>query len=476
MGSRVCVLQNIGCSKSGPSLFENSLIGFLIGLNITKGWDMADSTERFLKDIKDIFSLTAENARGVMVRFHREMELGLSGEKSSLKMLPSFVHRPKGTEKGTFLAIDLGGTNIRVLAIRLLGDGVIEPVALSRFTISDEVMTGTGDMFFDFIAGCIEVFFRENNITKQPFNLGFTFSFPVVQSSVNSGLLISWTKGFSVSGVEGKDVVALLNDALIRNRMGFIHISALINDTVGTIAAGSYSNPLCDMGVILGTGTNACYPEKIDKIGKYSGSDALDEMIINIEWGGFDKLERNRYDEALEVNSQNPGEQRLEKMVSGMYLGEIARLIIIDMIEKGLIISREIKSLFMLPYSLTTKHLSLFASGIDIFKAAGVDNLSDKDIRCIREIANLVSTRSARIAATAIASVVTWMDHGLQYSHHIAIDGSLFEKYPGYKDIMESMFHEILGDPSEKIRLVPTHDGSGTGAAIIAALESLKKR
>lgn len=30
--------------------------------------------------------------------------------------------------------------------------------------------------------------------------IGFTFSFPVKQTSVKSGILIKWTKGFAVSG------------------------------------------------------------------------------------------------------------------------------------------------------------------------------------------------------------------------------------------------------------------------------------
>jgi len=30
--------------------------------------------------------------------------------------------------------------------------------------------------------------------------IGFTFSFPVKQTSIDSGILIKWTKGFAVSG------------------------------------------------------------------------------------------------------------------------------------------------------------------------------------------------------------------------------------------------------------------------------------
>ena len=39
-------------------------------------------------------------------------------------MIPTWVMGlPDGTEKGTYLALDLGGTNLRICEIELLGDG-----------------------------------------------------------------------------------------------------------------------------------------------------------------------------------------------------------------------------------------------------------------------------------------------------------------------------------------------------------------
>lgn len=433
---------------------------------------MKNEAQRFLEDLHDLFYLTARDASDIMLRFHKEMGLGLEGKKSSLKMIPSFVRRPRGKEKGSFLAIDLGGTNLRVLAVRLDGEGRAEPLAMSLYPISHEVMTGPGDRFFDFIAGSIEAFFNENNIEIKRFkNLGFTFSFPVIQSSIASGRLISWTKGFSASGVEGEDVVELLTRALKRKGMGFIEVAALVNDTVGTLVAKSYADPACDMGVILGTGTNAAYPEKTERILKYKGPRYSDEMIINIEWGGFNKIRRNTYDEALDVFSFNPGEQRIEKMVSGMYLGEIARLIIVDMIKEGMLINPRIPHIFSDAYRLTTEHLSLAAQG-RFFDESGLPHMAQGDKETILEVFRIVSTRSARIAATAVSAVIAWMDKKLESNHVIAVDGSLFEKYPGYRQNMEAMLKEIFGDSASKIRLEKEKDGSGIGAAIAAAIAS----
>lgn len=50
--------------------------------------------------------------------------------------------------------------------------------------------------------------------------LGFTFSFPCAQEGLTKARLAQWTKGFTCSGVEGEDVVGLLQDAIARRGVG----------------------------------------------------------------------------------------------------------------------------------------------------------------------------------------------------------------------------------------------------------------
>ncbi|MBA4396329.1 MAG: hypothetical protein C0394_02930 [Syntrophus sp. (in: bacteria)] len=437
----------------------------------------AKRPDRYLSHLESLFLVTIQDAREIMFHFHEEMRRGLAGESSSLKMIPSFVSRPKGTEKGNFLALDLGGTNIRVLCVALDGNGNATLAAVSRFAIPPEAMDGAGDTLFDFMADCIQSFFREHRLgMQQACDLAFTFSFPVEQSLIASGKLICWTKGFTASGVEGRDVVALLTEALQRKEMGFIHVAALANDTVGTLVAKSYADAACDMGVIIGTGTNACYPEKIARILKHQDSGADAEMIVNMEWGGFDKLKTIFYDRVLDRASKNAGRQQLEKMVSGMYLGEIARLVIIEMIEKELLFTGKSLSAFSDAYALTTEHLSMAARDNDFFSDFGLAHVSPADSRTIREICRIVSTRSARIAGAAIAAVVAWMDAELESNHTVAIDGALFEKYPGFPGNMADMLHAVFGDRAKRIKLELVKDGSGVGCAIIGAIATSTRR
>jgi hexokinase len=74
--------------------------------------------------------------------------------------------------------------------------------------------------------------------------------------------------------------------------------------------------------------------------------------------------------------------------------------------------------------------------------------------------------------AAAITAVITWLDGGLDTFHTVAIDGSLFRKYPGFRGVMTATLGELLGDRALRTRFAPVHDGSVIGAAIIAAAAS----
>ena len=425
----------------------------------------------FLAHLRSIFAVTVQDAREIIAAFHREMEAGLKGEESSLKMIPSFVGPPRGTEKGDCLVLDLGGTNIRVLAVALDGKGNASVSAVSRFVIPENLMGGPGDALFNHLADCLRSFFEQHGSGRQrPGDLAFTFSFPVEQHSLVAGKLINWTKKFTAAGVVGRDVVALLAAALARRRLGFIKVASLANDTVGTLVAGAYADPSCDLGVILGTGTNACYPEQAAKIRKCPEPGASGVMIVNIEWGGFSQLPRNVYDQELDGASPNAGRQWLEKMVAGMYLGEIARRIIVDMMTRGLLFRGTDPAVFSSPYMLQTEHLSRLARGADFYADFGLPEIAETDRQTLREICLLVASRSARIAGAAIAAVVTWQDATIARNHTVAIDGSLFEKYPEYQYYIMAMLEELFGIRAKRIKLALVKDGSGIGSAIIGAM------
>lgn len=406
-----------------------------------------------------IFDLPLSEARDIIKGFGLEMDMGLALKKSSLKMIPAYVAMPTGAENGKFIALDLGGTNFRILELNLMGGGRIGASSNTmKFVLPKAHLTGTADSFFDFIAGCLKKFLKKYKFgSGEYFDLGFTFSFPVKQTGINSGRLISWTKGFNISGVVGNDVVSLLKEALQRKGVYNVRISALANDTVGTLVAKGYEDPACDIGVILGTGTNACYPEV-----KSGG------MIINTEWGNFNKLKLTSYDRELDKDSDRPGQQILEKMISGMYLGRLAGLVI----KKDFKLKTEFKTEYMsIIEADRSAGLSKTAS---VLRKAGFTKSTLEERRRIKKICEAVSRRAARISASCIAAIIKRMDTRLSKRHMVAIDGSVYEKHPTFAKNMKFCLREIFGSGRGLVRMVLAKDGSGKGAAIIAAVASRK--
>lgn len=121
------------------------------------------------------------------------------------------------TEKGHFLALDLGGTNFRVLLITL--DHQNFDMKSKIYAIPQSLMLGTGTQLFDHIAQCLALFVKDLNLHNERLPLGFTFSFPLSQQGLTKGNLVRWTKGFNCSGVVGEDVVALLEKAIAKRKV-----------------------------------------------------------------------------------------------------------------------------------------------------------------------------------------------------------------------------------------------------------------
>jgi hypothetical protein len=278
----------------------------------------AGAAKAALQAVRDEFTLSKESLACIMNNFLGEMANGLRGDPSSIKMIPSYVTAlPQGKETGSVWAIDMGGSNLRVLEVILEGNGVMRTGTEHKEAIPQATMAAPAAVLFDFIAKACKTAGMPDGAT-----LGFTFSFPVDQTGIDAGTLIEWTKGFSNPGVVGNDVVTLLSEGFSRAGYTGVKVAALVNDTVGTLLARAYSDTKARLGVILGTGTNACYLERAAKIDKWHGSkDGF--MVINMEWGGFGSggafslLPAHDVDHQLDAKTPNEGKQRYEKMIAG---------------------------------------------------------------------------------------------------------------------------------------------------------------
>ena len=163
----------------------------------------------------DQFKISRPKIEELIQKMEFDFSQGLNGCSSPIQMLPTYVQAlPDGSEQGDFFALDLGGTNFRVLLVKLC-DGRVT-LDQKTFPIAQEIMHGSSDKLFGYIAECLANFAKEKlgATTKNIGTVGFTFSFPVLQTSLTSGTLITWTKGFDVEGVVNEDIVQLLSKAI----------------------------------------------------------------------------------------------------------------------------------------------------------------------------------------------------------------------------------------------------------------------
>lgn len=414
--------------------------------------------------------------------------------KTDLKLQPMnptwVMDFPDGNETGTFLALDMGGTNLRVCEIILLEDKGEFDIIQSKYKMPEELKSGEGDDLWEYIADCIQQFIEYHHdvedLTKlDQIPIGFTFSFPATQDYIDHGVLQRWTKGFDIAGVEGKDVVPLFEAALAKRKLP-VKLSALINDTTGTLIASAYTDPTMKIGCIFGTGCNAAYMENCGSVPKIKDYELPADMpiAINCEYGAFDNehvvLPRTQYDVIVDNDSPRPGQQAFEKMIAGLYLGELFRLVLIDLHDNkncNIFQGQDIEKLRK-AYTLDSSFLSHIeedpfenlSETQDLFRHSLGIIINRPEAELCRRLAELIGTRAARLSACGPAAICKKKNID---TCHVGADGSVFNKYPHFRARGAVALREILDwreGQKDPIVILAAEDGSGVGAALIAAL------
>lgn len=367
---------------------------------------------------------------------------GLAREGATMHQIPSYVTAvPDGTETGLYLAVDLGGTNLRICSVDLHGDNTFS-ITQSKIAMPIDIITAKhfSDLFA-YLAKQIDLFLQSHHnqllpdsyreeipsstskygATKQLL-LGFTFSFTFEQQALNRGTLLRWTKGFNIPDAVGQDISTVFQAEIDKLNLP-VRVVALVNDTVGTLLARSYTSPGQSrtlLGAIFGTGTNGAYVEKLQNITKLKrpGQISNGEMVVNTEWGSFDNelivLPNTPYDMAVDKESTHPGIQLFEKRISGMYLGEVLRHAILAMVSSSTTIEVPIHSPMNQQFTIDASFLSMAAADNStdlsilrgqLFISFGID-ASRELAEGVKILALAIGDRAARLAGVAIAGVV----------------------------------------------------------------------
>ncbi|VBB31252.1 unnamed protein product, partial [Acanthocheilonema viteae] len=329
-----------------------------------------------------------------------------------------------------------------------------------------------------------------------------------------------------------------------------IDVVAVLNDTVGTLMACAFKENTCQIGVIVGTGSNACYMEKIENCDKIKHllleeDDMPNEMIINTEWGAFGddgalEFVRTRFDREVDEKTINPGKQfggvleaciyvilrakallsidaaakffwlrvalnahihiythclitsfrysvscqkssegRFEKMISGMYMGEIVRVILAHLARENLLFNGDYEPISK-PHSFPTKFVSEvekeiledeernFSKTMQILEEIGTEQVSVADCINVAYVCSLVSTRAAYLCAAGIATLLNRMQKSYVT---VGVDGSVYRFHPTFPRMLDEKIQHLI-DKNLKYQLMLSEDGSGRGAALVAAVAS----
>ncbi|PHH88510.1 hypothetical protein CDD83_7448 [Cordyceps sp. RAO-2017] len=322
-------------------------------------------------------------------------------------------------------------------------------------------------------------------------------------------------KGFLADqGLLGEDLGRTVKQAC-KHRGLDVELRAILNDSSACLLARAYSYTSTRFSLILGTGVNMAAFLPVAGIGRPKFGrrpdgwfDKATHVIVNTELGmfGHDILPLTRWDRLLNKEHPRPGYQPLEHLVSGMYLGEIVRLAIVDAVAAtGLLLGGLVPPSLLAPYSLATHTLSLIESDDSSDLAAAIKVFSEShpsthtpttsDLLAIKALASFVSVRSSAIVATCVftlwdcrleaerAYISTLPERSPERleaeadltleSTTVAFNGSVIENYPGYLGNCQRYVDDLVASKAltepRSIRLVPAKESSLMGAAVALA-------
>jgi hexokinase len=479
--------------------------------------DIPSSSMESLKSFVKPLLLSAETVKGLSDAF-LECYYELA-QSSDTNFLPTPIQPIQKVDRsGTCLAIDIGGTNLRISWVDFtpaspsashLGNS-----AISRdiFTchITPQIRSSSTEDFFQWVGDHIcqyitTDFDKSNPKIPQRIAAGVTFSFPMQQIAISKANLLGQGKGFFLdSNSEINEILTRSFDTAKKRYSGLsasLNILAIANDTVSTLAAANYPNVGINrvaMSIIVGTGTNvaAFLPWDIFSAEKVAGISRArdDEIAVNTELGINGTLKPlqklgiiTKWDTALFHSTEKPDFMPFEYMTAGRYLGELVRLILLDWLDS---IGRTICSRLEEPYSLSTTFVSELQKVCRATNASlameGYDHLEE-----IEYIGSVIGTRTSQLLASACFGLVQCGDvdraepffnkpGGFLDSRGtiIAATGSVIQYFPGLRKSFEDNVNALiaahegtLSSPENKIEVQIYCDASLVGAAALAYAE-----
>lgn len=99
--------------------------------------------------------------------------------------------------------------------------------------------------------------------------------------------------------------------------------------------------------------------------------------------------------------------------------------------------------------------------------------------KIVTDVCDTIAKRGGRLTGAGIIGILEKMEKdskGLVFGKRtvVAMDGGLYEHYPQYRNYLQDAVTELLGpEISKNIVIEHSKDGSGIGAALLAASNSM---
>lgn len=400
----------------------------------------------------------------ILEDFRAEMEAGLAGKSSSLAMIPTFISVDIPVPAfQPVIALDAGGTHLRIAQVVFDESGNPDISNFSRHRMPGSRGELTREAFFNRFVELLQP------LVHPPARIGFCFSYPAEVSPERDGRLLTWTKEIKAPQVEGEYIGRRILQGL-KNRGRGVRLT-LLNDTVAALLAGKCvpANRTFEsyVGFILGTGTNSAYVEKNSCILKRTDLDPLGAQAINVESGNFNLCSRTRFDRDLDKATNNPGAYRLEKMISGAYLGRLC-LRLLKAAAREDLFSREARPVIQNLTRLSTIQVDKFVADSQGGGPLAHSVLTGLDRETVVRLLSAVIARAARLSAVNLASAVLKSGAGRSSGRPVCvnIEGSTYYGIQGLQAQTEDCLKHILSQKGVNAQLVRIPDSSLIGAAV----------
>lgn len=445
-----------------------------------------------------------------------------------IAMLPNFNIQPSGHEYGNFLAIDLGGSTLRVAVVQInRNDAIYAASSHGEATIIAETNWSIANKFkvidigfFRWVAARIaETLWAQQVIDTQDntavIKTGLTWSFPLDQRSHNNGKIQYMGKGYTVSPeIYNQDLKFLLESALREQFRLNIDIAVLINDSLAVYAAGSFMVKNMKMALVLGTGFNFCCAIRASsQLHRAKVLGGQEVMLLNCEASLFgnrlahalgtkyDTMIDERVDQLsfvphMEVDPQtNTVYQPSELMTSGRYLPELTRLVVCDLIAAKEIFegtpSHFLTQTFGVKFEgFSGKLMCFIAENYDTPTIAhymqqslawdATAHISDRDVQVLKMVVDSVLERGAYVVAVMIVAAIKLIGQhcaqDLPSELNIGYVGSVLEYFHSYREMIVKFINtsEDIRKLGLSIDLKSVAHSSIVGAAVGAAYYSAR--